>query len=162
MRAALCLLASAMLPIACATAPKSKGPDRTHGLSLHLRGEDQRAVYEVDTEGNVIFRGGRDAILDHTTWAGTLTAIQCETWVDLVQWTEWLSAPPKSSSGEEPAFDIDVADASTARSFTVPKDDERATVMYDFLQKVASQRFDNNPETNPVPSIETLIKRRGR
>jgi hypothetical protein len=156
------MLASAVLPIACATAPK--GPDRTDGLSLHLelRGEDQRAVYEVDTEGNVVFRGGRDAILDHTTWAGTLTAIQCGTWVDLVHWTEWLSSPPTSSRDEEPVFDIDVANALVSRSFTVPRDDERATVMYDFLQQVASQRFDNNPETNPVPSIETLIKRRGR
>jgi hypothetical protein len=140
----------------CASGPSSAdGPDITGGLSLRMmiaRPGDSFALYEVRTDGTLLYGGGRDALNDHFTWTGPLTAEEIAELNRLVDEHGWFERDIASESDAEGIKTmITVRRAGAKRAFTVRGVSPRVEPVEALMRSAAQRRHDEFIRTLPQP-----------
>lgn len=148
-----------LLLVACgAGGPASS---RTAGLDVRLEmiDGDRLATYSVDRDGVLVFGGGRDAMEERTTWAGTLDTGQCADLVALIERSTW-QAGSSTAPRRHARFIVKVHDDSGIRRFETGLDQPDSMALYALLTAAASVRFDGESQALPKPSMDAVLERR--
>jgi len=162
-RGLLCVLIASWFA-GCSSGPKwyhpmgPGSPTGDLGLELDLSNpeEQQYARYRVQTDGTVLFWGGRDAIFDTVTWKGTLSSESTAELERLVRGGAWLSSPPRGDGVGGDVWTISVLEPERRRDFTVHGHVGSVDEAWSILQSASSARFKDTLDALPRPSIETL------
>ncbi len=135
----------------------------TAGTHLHFEmiAPQQAVLLQVKNDKTVSYGGGVNAVEGKTTWQGEMNAKQQSTYTTLIENTGWFITPPKNDENAGTGhYKIRVRSTTISEAFTLPLSDNKATLLYDFLLQVASERFLPHLDTLPKPQMDVIIDRK--
>jgi hypothetical protein len=131
----------------------------TH-LRLEMNAPQQAVLFLANSEGDVSYGGGLNAIEDKTTWHGRMTPEERGEFALLI--SKWNSKRKNNSFGDGVGkYRLRVREGSTEKKFELPLTDTTATKVYDLLMHVADARFNETLNALPKPSVEAMLQNRG-
>ena len=129
-------------------------------LRLEMSAPQQAVLFRVENDKTVSYGGGLDAVEGKTSWHGEMNAQQQVKYIELFAATHWVTNPPSIKKIEGTGhYNIRIRDDHVDNVFTLPLNDENATLIYDFLLKVARVRFEPHLKKLPRANMDVIINR---
>lgn len=129
-------------------------------LRLEMSTPQQAVLFRVENDKTVSYGGGLDAVEGKSSWQGEMNAQQQEKYIELFAATHWVTNPPSIKKNEGTGhYNIRIRDNQIDNVFTLPLNDENATLIYNFLLKVARVRFEPYLNKLPKASMDVIIDR---
>ena len=159
------LLALLMVSAGCSSsggwyAPVA-GPSPTGGMALQLELQDieqtQYARFRVESDGTLVYWGGKDVLFDKVTWTGSIDDEQGRELVALVRRESPLDSFSPAGDDAQPTWTLELAEHGRLVEHTVHGDVPCMRVLYDTLQRYTSARFDAVVDALPRADIEGLV-----